>query len=211
MGDCEHAWMRYGHTESGTARKLTQQRKSLHQQSQIGTVLQLLAGGITGALSKTWLVDAAERCDDEPWRVTGDVHDWTVEEPLDYFQHVRTCVDIPRLLGFDRIQPAVHSVCFTSKGNHAEHKALDCLVLTDADEQGVLCMNRDQLEELRVKPLSASSTSKSPVVTTTPIAVDGVIPDGTLGYSDEEDQLQQASVHSLAAGCILPHKIPFIT
>ncbi|WKA06556.1 hypothetical protein VitviT2T_024451 [Vitis vinifera] len=73
--------MRYGHTESGTARKLTQQRKSLHQQSQIGTVLQLLAGGIAG----------------------------------------------------------------------------------------------------------------------------------TLGYSDEEDQLQQASVHSLAAGCILPHKIPFIT
>ena len=62
--------MRYGHTESGidkriktretvicaedgTARKLAQQRKSLHQQSQIGTVLQLLAGGIVGALSKT--------------------------------------------------------------------------------------------------------------------------------------------------------------
>ena len=43
-------------------------------------------------------------------------------------------------------------------------------------------------------------TSKSPVVTTAPIAVDGVIPDGTLGYSHEKDQLQQASVHSLAAG-----------
>ncbi|XP_041026832.1 F-box protein At5g46170-like [Juglans microcarpa x Juglans regia] len=42
----------------------------------------------------------------------------------------------------------------------SEHKTLDNLVLTDADGQGVLCMNRDQLEELRVKPLSASSSSK---------------------------------------------------
>ncbi|GMI72967.1 hypothetical protein like AT5G46170 [Hibiscus trionum] len=42
----------------------------------------------------------------------------------------------------------------------AEHKTLDSLVLTDADGQGVLRMNRDQLEELRVKPLSASSASK---------------------------------------------------
>ncbi|KAE7996180.1 hypothetical protein FH972_000922 [Carpinus fangiana] len=42
----------------------------------------------------------------------------------------------------------------------SEHKTLDNLVLTDADGQGVLCMNRDQLEELRVKPLSASSASK---------------------------------------------------
>ncbi|KAE8696473.1 F-box protein [Hibiscus syriacus] len=42
----------------------------------------------------------------------------------------------------------------------AEHKTLDSLVLTDADGQGVLCMNRDQLEELRVKPLSASSALK---------------------------------------------------
>ena len=33
-----------------------------------------------------------------------------------------------------------------------------------------------------------------------PIAVGDVIPDGTLAYFDEQDQLQQASVHSLAAG-----------
>ncbi|KAE8671836.1 F-box protein [Hibiscus syriacus] len=46
----------------------------------------------------------------------------------------------------------------------AEHKMLDSLVLTDADGQGVLCMNRDQLEELRVKPLSASSVSKRTLV-----------------------------------------------
>ncbi|KAH9606914.1 hypothetical protein KSS87_009309 [Heliosperma pusillum] len=45
-----------------------------------------------------------------------------------------------------------------------EHQTLDSLVLTDADGQGVLCMNRDQLEELRVKPLSASSASKRTLV-----------------------------------------------
>ncbi|CAN1141331.1 F-box protein At5g46170 [Linum perenne] len=46
----------------------------------------------------------------------------------------------------------------------ADHKTLNNLVLTDADGQGVLCMNRDQLEELRVKPLSASSASKRTLV-----------------------------------------------
>ncbi|KAL6197417.1 hypothetical protein ACLB2K_033026 [Fragaria x ananassa] len=46
----------------------------------------------------------------------------------------------------------------------SEHKTLDSLVLTDADGQGVLYMNSDQLEELRVKPLSASSASKRTLV-----------------------------------------------
>ncbi|KAF9683737.1 hypothetical protein SADUNF_Sadunf04G0045500 [Salix dunnii] len=46
----------------------------------------------------------------------------------------------------------------------ADHKTLDSLVLADADGQGVLCMNREQLEELRVKPLSASSASKRTLV-----------------------------------------------
>ncbi|RYQ81886.1 hypothetical protein Ahy_B10g100480 [Arachis hypogaea] len=46
----------------------------------------------------------------------------------------------------------------------SEHRTLDSLVLTDADGQGVLYMNRDQLEELRVKPLSASSASKRTLV-----------------------------------------------
>ncbi|GJY24095.1 hypothetical protein Tco_0397753 [Tanacetum coccineum] len=35
-----------------------------------------------------------------------------------------------------------------------EHKTLDSLVLTDADGQGVLFMNREKLEDLRVKPAS---------------------------------------------------------
>ena len=46
----------------------------------------------------------------------------------------------------------------------SEHRTLDSLVLTDADGQGVLYMNREQLEELRVKPLSASSASKRTLV-----------------------------------------------
>ncbi|CAN4077033.1 unnamed protein product [Withania somnifera] len=46
----------------------------------------------------------------------------------------------------------------------AEHRELESLVLTDVDGQGVLCMNREQLEELRVKPLSASSASKRTMV-----------------------------------------------
>ncbi|KAK7412560.1 hypothetical protein VNO78_04025 [Psophocarpus tetragonolobus] len=46
----------------------------------------------------------------------------------------------------------------------SEHATMDNLVLTDADGQGVLYMNREQLEELRVKPLSASSASKRTLV-----------------------------------------------
>lgn len=46
----------------------------------------------------------------------------------------------------------------------AEHKTLDRLVLTDADGQGVLSMNKEQLEELRVKPLLASAASKRTMV-----------------------------------------------
>ncbi|XP_051126087.1 F-box protein At4g18380-like [Andrographis paniculata] len=46
----------------------------------------------------------------------------------------------------------------------SEHKTLENLILTDADGQGVLSMNKEQLEELRVKPLSASSASKRTLV-----------------------------------------------
>ncbi|KAI4343085.1 hypothetical protein MLD38_027628 [Melastoma candidum] len=46
----------------------------------------------------------------------------------------------------------------------AEHPTLESLVLTDADGQGVLRMDREQLEELRTKPLSASSASKRTMV-----------------------------------------------
>ncbi|GAB2296886.1 hypothetical protein Dimus_030986 [Dionaea muscipula] len=42
----------------------------------------------------------------------------------------------------------------------AEHRTLDRVLLTDVDGQGVLCMNKEQLEELRVKPLSPSCASR---------------------------------------------------
>ncbi|KAI3510090.1 hypothetical protein L1887_25617 [Cichorium endivia] len=46
----------------------------------------------------------------------------------------------------------------------AEPKTLDSLVLTDANTQGVLCINKEYLEELRVKPLSAFSSLKRTLV-----------------------------------------------
>eukprot|EP00268_Persea_americana_P034833 TRINITY_DN3442_c0_g1_i2.p1 TRINITY_DN3442_c0_g1~~TRINITY_DN3442_c0_g1_i2.p1 ORF type:complete len:399 (+),score=45.69 TRINITY_DN3442_c0_g1_i2:510-1706(+) len=46
----------------------------------------------------------------------------------------------------------------------AEHETLESLVLTDSDGQGVLRMNRGQLEELRVKPLSASASANRTLV-----------------------------------------------
>ncbi|XP_021276124.1 histone acetyltransferase type B catalytic subunit [Herrania umbratica] len=41
--------------------------------------------------------------------ISENVYDLTVEEPLDYFQHVRTCYDVKRLLAFDPAQSAVKS------------------------------------------------------------------------------------------------------
>ncbi|KZV58270.1 F-box protein-like [Dorcoceras hygrometricum] len=46
----------------------------------------------------------------------------------------------------------------------AEHETLESLSLTDADGQGVLSMNKEQLQELRKKPLLASSASKRTLV-----------------------------------------------
>ncbi|XP_077253857.1 F-box protein At5g46170-like [Tasmannia lanceolata] len=46
----------------------------------------------------------------------------------------------------------------------ADHETLESLVLTDSDGQGVLRMNREQLEELRVKPLSASASANRTLV-----------------------------------------------
>ncbi|KAF3784914.1 F-box protein [Nymphaea thermarum] len=40
-----------------------------------------------------------------------------------------------------------------------QHPTLERLVLTDSDGQGVLCMNKEQMQELRVKPLNVSASS----------------------------------------------------
>ncbi|XP_024394769.1 F-box protein At5g46170 isoform X2 [Physcomitrium patens] len=41
----------------------------------------------------------------------------------------------------------------------SDHPTLESLVLTDADGQGMLCMNKEQLREFRDKPLAASASS----------------------------------------------------
>ncbi|KAF5743026.1 putative histone acetyltransferase type B catalytic subunit [Tripterygium wilfordii] len=54
--------------------------------------------------------------------ISEDVYDLTVEEPLDRFQHVRTCVDIRRLLAFEPIQNAVTSVVSQLKQENLSKK-----------------------------------------------------------------------------------------
>lgn len=41
----------------------------------------------------------------------------------------------------------------------SDHPTMQSLVLTDSDGQGVLCMGKDQLQELRDKPLAASASA----------------------------------------------------
>ncbi|KAJ7549149.1 hypothetical protein O6H91_07G042400 [Diphasiastrum complanatum] len=41
----------------------------------------------------------------------------------------------------------------------SDHPTLESLILTDADGQGMLCMNKEQLHESREKPLAASSSA----------------------------------------------------
>ncbi|EEF48124.1 histone acetyltransferase type B catalytic subunit [Ricinus communis] len=55
--------------------------------------------------------------------ISEDVYDFTVEEPLDHFQHVRTCVDIQRLLAFDAIQDAINSAVSNLKQGKLSKRA----------------------------------------------------------------------------------------
>lgn len=41
----------------------------------------------------------------------------------------------------------------------SDHPTMQSLILTDSDGQGVLCMGKDQLQELRDKPLAASASA----------------------------------------------------
>ncbi|OMO67340.1 Acyl-CoA N-acyltransferase [Corchorus capsularis] len=54
--------------------------------------------------------------------ISENVYDLTVEEPLDYFQHVRTCYDVKRLLAFDPAQSAVKSAVLRLKGGKLSKK-----------------------------------------------------------------------------------------
>ncbi|XP_031258047.1 histone acetyltransferase type B catalytic subunit-like isoform X2 [Pistacia vera] len=54
--------------------------------------------------------------------IAENVYDFTVEEPLDSFQHVRTCVDIKHLLAFEPIQPAIDSAVLSLKEGKVSKK-----------------------------------------------------------------------------------------
>ncbi|VVA10413.1 PREDICTED: histone [Prunus dulcis] len=69
--------------------------------------------------------------------ISENVYDLTVEEPLDYFQHVRTCVDVLRLHKFDPIKHAVSSAVSQlkqgklSKKTHTPRLMPDTRVIED--------------------------------------------------------------------------------
>ncbi|XP_010267057.1 PREDICTED: histone acetyltransferase type B catalytic subunit [Nelumbo nucifera] len=53
--------------------------------------------------------------------VSEKMYDVTVEEPSDYLQHVRTCIDTLRLLAFDSIQPSINlAVLHLKQGKFSE-------------------------------------------------------------------------------------------
>ncbi|CAH8354549.1 unnamed protein product, partial [Eruca vesicaria subsp. sativa] len=62
--------------------------------------------------------------------VAENAYDLTVEEPSEKFQHVRTCIDINRLLAFDPINPAIKSAVETlTKGNLSKKADPPCYKL----------------------------------------------------------------------------------
>lgn len=60
--------------------------------------------------------------------VSENVYDLTVEEPLDSLQHVRTCIDVQRLLVFDPIKDALASVVLRLKEENLAKKSHACRV-----------------------------------------------------------------------------------
>ncbi|KAH7852323.1 hypothetical protein Vadar_023353 [Vaccinium darrowii] len=58
--------------------------------------------------------------------ISEDVHDLTVEEPLDTLQYVRTCIDVQRLLVFTPIQEALDSSILRLKQENLSKKTQAC-------------------------------------------------------------------------------------
>lgn len=65
--------------------------------------------------------------------ISEDVYDLTVEEPLDYFQHVRTSLDVKRLITFDPAQSAVKSTVMHLKQGKLSKKTHVPLFLPSPD------------------------------------------------------------------------------
>ncbi|KAL8136371.1 hypothetical protein V2J09_002372 [Rumex salicifolius] len=57
--------------------------------------------------------------------ISEGVYDFTIEEPLDSLQHVRNCLDIPRLLACSSVQEAVNSVASQLKEANLSKRATE--------------------------------------------------------------------------------------
>jgi histone acetyltransferase 1 len=58
--------------------------------------------------------------------ISENAYDLTIEEPLDVLQHMRTCIDVQRLLAFDQIQPALNSAVARLKQENLSKKTTAC-------------------------------------------------------------------------------------
>ncbi|KAG9156120.1 hypothetical protein Leryth_024697 [Lithospermum erythrorhizon] len=55
-----------------------------------------------------------------------DVYDFTIEEPVDSLQHVRTCIDVQRLLVFEPIQDVLKAVISSLKQEDSSNISTKC-------------------------------------------------------------------------------------
>lgn len=58
--------------------------------------------------------------------ISENFYDLTVEEPVDSLQHVRTCIDVKRLLAFDSIHHALNPVISQLKQENLSKKSQPC-------------------------------------------------------------------------------------
>ncbi|KAK3018440.1 hypothetical protein RJ639_004257 [Escallonia herrerae] len=58
--------------------------------------------------------------------ISENVYELTIEEPLDSLQHVRSCIDIERLLAFDPIQQPLNTVVSRLKEENLSKKSHSC-------------------------------------------------------------------------------------
>ncbi|XAR67093.1 Histone acetyltransferase [Bertholletia excelsa] len=58
--------------------------------------------------------------------ISENVYDLTVEEPSDSLQHVRTCIDVQRLINFSLIQQALNAAILRMKQENLSKKSKSC-------------------------------------------------------------------------------------
>ncbi|KAK4345124.1 hypothetical protein RND71_035300 [Anisodus tanguticus] len=97
--------------------------------------------------------------------ISEDVYDLTIEEPEDSLQHVRSCIDVERLLVFDPIQQSLESVVLRLKQENPSKKSYMCKYAPPLsaveDVRKTLKINKKQFEQcweiltyLRLDPIN---------------------------------------------------------